>query len=350
MPFSAGVREARERLENWWECGEQERPCLVLAPLAQDHEPMPDTDDLERWWTDLDLQMSRTLWLIENTRFYAEAVPHDYIDFGASAMPAVLGCDMTFVDKETIWAHPVHQTIEEVLESDFDRAYRSGRFYRLALELTRRSTRLAAGHHYASQFALGGTLDNLAALYGNANLLVDLIEKPQKVKAALERLKRVWIEAFEETQRIIDTAGNGGGIGWAGVWAPGSTFPMQEDISYMVSPEMFREFCLPHIVDCATVMDCGFYHLDGVGAIPHLDALLEIPEIKVIQWVPGAGKEEMAQWYDLLRRIISAGRACQVYARADEVPGLVENVGSRGLLVTCLGVTEPEARRLLEEL
>ena len=59
-------------------------------------------------------------------------------------------------------------------------------------------------------------------------------------------------------------------------------------------------------------------NLAGVGAIPHLDALLEIDNIRAIQWVPGAGKEELKQWYELLQKILAAGKSCQVFARPDE--------------------------------
>ena len=44
----------------------------------------------------------------------------------------------------------------------------------------------------------------------------------------------------------------------------------------------------------------AFYHLDGPGAVVHLDALLEIPHMKAIQWVPGAGQPTAAGWIPLM--------------------------------------------------
>lgn len=126
-------------------------------------------------------------------------------------------------------------------------------------------------------------------------------------------MKRIWIELFDEIQAFIAQCGNEGGIGWAGIWALGTTFPLQEDSSYMVSNEMYRAFCVPHLLDQMDAMDCPFYHLDGAGALNHLDTLLEIPQLKVIQWVPGAGKERLDQWYDVIRRILAAKKSVQVY-------------------------------------
>jgi len=144
-------------------------------------------------------------------------------------------------------------------------------------------------------------------------------------------------------------SGNLGGIGWGGVWAPGTTFPIQEDASYMISPDMFREFCLPHVRDMVDAMEYPFYHLDGVGQILHLDCLLDIQQIKVIQWQPGAGKDLLDQRHDLIRRILAAKKSGQLYAQPDEVDSLVQAVGPRGLLLICPAATHEQAQRLMEK-
>ena len=115
----------------------------------------------------------------------------------------------------------------------------------------------------------------------------------------------------------------------------------------MISNEMFRAFCLPHLLDQMEAMDCPFYHLDGVGALNHLDTLLEIDTLQVIQWVPGAGKERLDQWYEVIRRILAASKSVQVYGEADEVDGLVAKVGARGLLIT-VSASREEAEGLME--
>ncbi|MBN1864581.1 MAG: hypothetical protein JW808_06735, partial [Victivallales bacterium] len=63
---------------------------------------------------------------------------------------------------------------------------------------------------------------------------------------------------------------------------------------------------------------------------------------------PGAGKEDLAQWHGLLRRILEAGKSFQVYARADEVEPLVEALGTRGVLAIVTNATHKNMTRLLE--
>lgn len=217
------------------------------------------------------------------------------------------------------------------------------------MEITAKSAALSKNHHYVAPFALGGLTDNVAGLYGTENLLLDMISKQKEVKKSFENMKRLWIENFNKVEEIINKAGNYGGIGWIGIWAPGTTFPIQEDFSYMISPAMYREFCLPHIIDIAEAMDYAFYHLDGIGALPHLDAVLEIEKIKVIQWVPGAGKEKISDWYDVIKKIIAHKKSVQVFAKADEVDDLVKNVGTKGLLAVITDSSEEKIENNLRK-
>lgn len=326
--FGGNLAALQAELENWWNFGEQEKP-LYLITLPPETE-LPDTDDLERWWMDVDFIVDRQMRVMQAQRYYGVAVPYHYVDRGSSAMEGILGAHMKFIDKETVWAYPCFSSVEEAagVTADPDNPWRTS-----TLEITRRSVALAKDHHYVAPYALEGVSDILSGLYGTENLLMDMAEKPAAVERALERIKRIWIELWGEVQGVLAGMGNRGGIGWAGIWAPGSTFPMQEDFTYMISARMFRRYCIPHIADMLEVMDYGFYHLDGVGAIPHLEHLLRLEKLRAIQWVPGAGKEDLGQWHELIARILAAGKSVEVFARPEEIEPLVRAVGTRGLLI-----------------
>ena len=66
--------------------------------------------------------------------------------------------------------------------------------------------------------------------------------------------------------------------------------------------------------------DQSIYHLDGPGQIPHLDILLEIPELDGIQWVPGAGNPGTgsAEWFPMYRRIQEKGKLLILQGMAKE--------------------------------
>jgi hypothetical protein len=343
--FSTRLPQIKAKLENWWEFGDQEFPCLLITLPPENPHLVPDTDDLEKWWKDTDFIIDRQMKLMANQRYYGQAVPFHYIDCSSSAMSGVLGARMQLVNKDTMWAYPCFGSVEQVAEMAFTR---DTFWYRQARTLTERSASLAKDNHFVSLFAMEGITDILAGLYGTENYLVDLLLKPEAVKHASEHVKRIWIELFHEFQQILNQTGNYGQIGWAGIWAPGTHFPLQEDFSYMISNAMYKEFVLPHVIDMINVMEYPLYHLDGIGAIPHLQSLLAIPHLKAIQWVPGAGKERLQDWYELIKLILDGKKSVQVFAEADEVDDLVKNVGARGLLITVQNASQEDAERLVE--
>ncbi|HOX86920.1 MAG TPA: hypothetical protein PKW76_11265 [bacterium] len=333
-----------QRLQNWWEFGDQESPC-ILATIEPDRPSLPQDRDLSGYWTDIDGVMAREMARIEQTHWLGEAVPFHYIDLGASAMPCALGARVEFIDSETIWAHPVFVDIEEALRCRLDPHQP---FYQTIIELTRRSTQKAPGHHFVAPFALGGVLDNLIGLCGAETTLTSLLDHKKRIKPVLKHLQRLWIDAFAEIQSLLSASHPGEGIGWAGIWAPGTTFPLQEDCSYMLSPDCFDEFCLPVLGDLVDFLDYPLYHLDGNRALAHLPSLLRLNRLKAIQWQPGAGRESIAQWTELIRTILAHRKSVQIFARPEEIDDLVQAVGSRGILISCTNITEQEAIKLAE--
>ncbi len=333
------------RLRNWWKGGDQSTPCIAASVLKPDAE-LPQTESLETFWTDVDFIMDRKMAEIDQTIHYGCAVPHHYIDQGSSAMAGVLGCPLKFVDMETVWAHPRGKTLQVAFATTL---HSETPVYARIRELTRRSAALAKGHHFVAHFALEGMSDLLAALYPIEEFLMDTLDEPEEMLRAVEHLSGLWLEAFRENQQLIDSSGNLGGIGWPGIWAPGSTFPLQEDVAYNLSPDQFRQFLIPALRKHMAAMECPFFHLDGIGMLPHLPALLELDELPVIQWVPGAGKWEVTQWFDVIRRITGAGKGIQLYVAADEVAPLVEAVGSNRLFLIIRDANHENMPGLLEQ-
>jgi 5-methyltetrahydrofolate--homocysteine methyltransferase len=120
----------------------------------------------------------------------------------------------------------------------------------------------------------------------------------------------------------------------------------------MLSPEMFREFAMPGFREQTAWLDHSLYHWDGPGAIPHLDALLELPDLNAIQWVPGSGNPPVhdSEWFPLYRRIRDAGKGLLFTgARADTLEMLYKKFGPEGVMASCYVDTEAEGRRLLDE-
>ncbi|HPJ21662.1 MAG TPA: hypothetical protein PLH18_04845, partial [Clostridia bacterium] len=131
----------------------------------------------------------------------------------------------------------------------------------------------------------------------------------------------------------------------------GTTSVLQSDISCMLSEDMFDEFELPYLRMQAEKLDNVIYHLDGPGAVRHLDSLLGIENINTIQWVPGAGAPGNADemYHAMYERIIDAGKGLYVFLNPEEIPGFIKRFpGCRALIRTRVG-NEEEQLRLIKE-
>jgi arginase family enzyme len=78
------------------------------------------------------------------------------------------------------------------------------------------------------------------------------------------------------------------------------------------------------------------YHLDGVEAMRHLPALLEVEELDAIQWTPGVGQPQGGDpaWYDLYKRIRASGKSLMAsWVEVSELKPLLDTVGPDGIHV-----------------
>ena len=110
----------------------------------------------------------------------------------------------------------------------------------------------------------------------------------------------------------------------------------------MISPQMFETFVLPDLAVCCEELDFAFYHLDGRGQIPHLDLLLSLEQLHGIQWIPGEGQPSPGAWLPLLKRIVDAGKLCQLYVSADDARTIVRELGGRGFAFYITDSIKPE--------
>lgn len=324
---------SKNRLLAWWDRRENDRPCILASTRASNAAKMTETH-ADAYWRDPDVLVRETYERLEGMRYFGEALPLTYIDYGASAVALQFGAQARWTSKETIWADPSPHALK-----DLPSLIPSGEWLAREKQAMERAIQDYAMETLIGCYCLGAPADTTAALIGTENLLYALIDEPDDVRTAFEGVKREWIRQFAYYSRLCQKAG---GVlnGWHGIWSPEATAPIQEDFSYMVGKEMYDAFCLPHICDIVESVPYSFYHLDGIGALKHLPSLCGIDNLRAIQWQPGEGHMNPMQWVDVIRAILDSGKSCQIYAKADEIEPLLKEVdGGRMLFIV---YDEPE--------
>ena len=375
MRYKEDWPAARQRLEAWW-AGEivdrvaiqvtapkaggpdQESEDLAgtgsgleafgLFPISGAKDRTPSEARLEQHWLDIKGRIQRFNLYAQGTFFGGEAYPRLCTFFSSDSLAAYLGSRCRFPPQQcpdSIWFLDIIEDWNHLppLEIDPD-----NKWWRATLEMTRLAVEDGAGKYFVGHTDIGGVGDVLAHLRGPQNLCLDLIDHPDQVKRTEARLNELWFQVYEEQLKILWPQMEGTD-GWLGVWGPGKTYPIQCDFSAYLSPEMFEEFFLPHIRAQAEWLDNAVYHLDGPDAIRHLDLLLDVPQIKAIQWVPGAGAPPQIEWIPLHQRIQATGKGLVIAVEKWEVEPLLRELSPEGLLLRTHCDSEAEARELLKQ-
>lgn len=338
---------AKERYTAWWAHENTGRCGLwVTAPRddAADVPEPPRPPTPEQVWHDLDYRSALGEYRNRRTFFGGEAFPvWDYGYPGNKCIAAFLGCPLT-LDNHTGWLDPI--LTAENIEYESLRLDESNPRWQFALEWLRRAARESPGNCIPAVGAFGGCGDNLAALRGSDRLLYDVADRPDQVRAAELHLMDIWCRVYDTFYDIARQAAQGSTC-WFGLWAPGKFYAAENDFSYMISPRMFRDLFLPAIDIQTRFLDYSVYHVDGIAAFAHVDALLELPQLQAIQILPGTGKPSPLHFLDVLKKVQTAGRNLHISIPPDEVEDALSELSARGLFIGTSCGTEAQARDLL---
>lgn len=233
------------------------------------------------------------------------------MQFGPGVAAAFLGADLE-TGENTVWFHPKKIVPVEDLHFEYDP---DNVWLRRVKDIYRAGMKKWGGNVAMGMADLGGALDLLAVFRTTEGLLFDLYDKPEEVKRLVGELHDLWLRFYGEIGEIL--RGSQGFTDWGSIYYEKPTYMLQCDFAYMIGTDMFEEFALEELKQTAEHFGGAFYHLDGIGQLRHLDALLNAEAIKGIQWVPGEGEPRTRDWSDVYRKIGSRYKKIQAYYDLD---------------------------------
>ncbi len=347
--YKPDIEVAKDRWNDFWK-GQNSRPILATVipkagkkpiekpPFASGHDGNfgPVLDQLEGW--------------AETHEFIGEAIPSFYLEFAADHFSALLGADLTFPGKDGGW--PVH-FVKDWKETNLA-FQRDGKWWQRTVAFAEAIKGRFGDNLMITAPTLVANLDALVATRGVNDLLLDLVDEPDLVKRALDQVLRAHAEILEAFEDLFEFK-RLGSINRHGLYSRGRINVPQCDISCMLSAEMFREFVLPSLQVEMERLDAVEYHLDGPGALRHLETLCAIEKLDLIQWVAGskAGNED---WSALHAQIDTLGKGQFHWGTPDFVIQCARkfrskklffylSVGSRQEFDDCAGALEEVWRR-----
>jgi len=331
--------QAQKRANIFWSHAETDRPLTFIRFSKPKSTPFAQKDfatHKERW-LDVEYRAQQAANWIENTVYYADAMPILFPDLGPEIISAWAGCPYHY-GADTTWTEPClfdWDNDNAIIDINHPLSKKLEEFTRIALELAKDNFIVGLTDYHP-----GG--DHVAALRDGQTLALDLLENPDRVKAKLASSYREYFPAFDHYVNWLKKEGNPI-TSWLPITSETSMYIPSNDFSIMISKPMFDEFFLPGLIEECKHYDNSIYHLDGPGALRHLDSLLSIKELDAIQWVPGAGNDQCLQWLDLYKKILAAGKSIICYpGNLDELRILAEQLPARGVCLE-IGFAKNEA-------
>lgn len=317
-----------------------------VQPHAEITPPAP-AKDLSQKWFDPQWRAEYLDWYVAHSSLKADILPVANTQLGPGSLAAILG-GVFEGGEDTIWIHPNPDFTDEIV---FNPEHPN---WILHKELLKACKAKANGHYFVGMPDLMEGLDVLAALKGTDRVLLDTVMQPEILEQQMQQINDIYFKVFDELYDII-REGDEMAFCYFSSWAPGKMSKLQSDISTMISQDDYRRFVQPFIREQCQKIDYTLYHLDGVGAMHHLPALLEIEELNAIQWTPGVGEPQggSPKWYDLYRKILAGGKSVMAcWVTLDELKPLLDHIGADGVHLEMDFHNEKEveqAMRIVEE-
>ena len=298
-------------------------------------------------WFDPQWRAEYLDWYVAHSSLKADILPVANTQLGPGSLAAILG-GVFEGGEDTIWIHPNPDFTDEIV---FNPEHPN---WILHKELLKACKAKANGHYFVGMPDLMEGLDVLAALKGTDRVLLDTVMQPEILEQQMQQINDIYFKVFDELYDII-REGDEMAFCYFSSWAPGKMSKLQSDISTMISQDDYRRFVQPFIREQCQKIDYTLYHLDGVGAMHHLPALLEIEELNAIQWTPGVGEPQggSPKWYDLYKKILAGGKSVMAcWVTLDELKPLLDHIGADGVHLEMDFHNEKEveqAMRIVEE-
>jgi hypothetical protein len=347
--FKPDFEEVRKRFEAWWECEIIDRPLTSIEyprvkgtsdaeaflRASKEKMSMAERSDPERF------ALRQLEWVGRNV-YYGDALPVDYASLGPETIAAFYGCPVEY-EGHIVWSEPILPSLDAA-DTDKIRFDENNFYFRRVMEMTDALLEIARDKFIVGYPNFLGAIDVIAAMRDQANLCSDLLHRPDDVAAFADRLTGEILGIYDLYHDKLSAEGLPSAAWLYAVCEGKGKFHIPScDFSCMISDEMFEEIVLPQIIREVRHMDRNIYHLDGPGALRHLDRLLEIPEIQAYQWVPtGYHSDAWPEWIDVYKRMQAAGRGFVVPIEAKDLEDFFEHLRPEGVWLSVSGVTDQD--------
>lgn len=344
--YKPDAPRALARIEAFWNRAVLDRPCVQVYAPRPGGLPMPRKSHptVRDRWMDAEHTVAMHEAWISSTYYGGDLLPQFWANLGPEIMTASLGAELEF-GEVTSWSVPMLHDWAEIPRLAVDP---HNPYLRKILEMTQLGLEIGKGKFITGITDLHPGADLAASLRDPQQFCVDLAEAPDECMALMRQLRPSFYAFYNLQHDLLKAAGQTVTGSWLPLYTDGKCYIPSNDFSCMVSEAMHRKFFLWEIVEECEWLDHSIYHLDGPGALRHLDDLLAIGRLDAVQWVYGAGNEPASRWMDVYKRIQAAGKCMHISMEAWELDTFMEHLRPEGVCLNMGAASIEEADAIIK--
>ena len=345
---TSSLENRKQRHLAFWNNEPCDRPLLYIMTPNKDTSEAGEylrgiqNADLSRYWTDPEVLVKRALHGATHPRV-DDFIPAFRMPIGPTMLSSFLGAKVEF-GKDTVWLHPCTDDLASLEDIAFDP---DNSWWKIIEEFCHISAREAKAGGFAPVVPdLGGVGDSLAALVGSDRLLEDMMDRPDLVKKVLRKMIDILVTCNKRIYEILASAETGTSC-WLQLWSPGKLGILQNDLSIMLSTDMYQEFFAEEFAALSPLYDHRIFHLDGTACQRHLpEFLLNIPGLNAVQLGSNPGTRAM-EILPAIKMLQEAGKGILSYVFTDEIEEFFSQVSPRGFAMVTSASSSEEAEDIV---
>jgi hypothetical protein len=217
---------------------------------------------------------------------------------GIPWMEAMLGCSV-FGGVDSITTRQLVNSLDEISSLNLDS---SNPWLRKYLEFTEKLVSLSKGRFPIGMPIMRGPSDVVGAIMGQTEMIFALSDQSERMKLLFTKVAIAFRFAIDAQNALIPSFHGGSALGFYHVYCPGPSIWYQEDLSAIMSPDLYREFLAePERRICSRKAYTAI-HLHP-SSFFLLDELLEKEDLKAIEVNKDVGGLSVEEMIPFLRKI-----------------------------------------------
>ncbi|MDD5708022.1 MAG: hypothetical protein PHR35_19055 [Kiritimatiellae bacterium] len=338
----------RRRYEAFWR-----REVIDDLPIAHIQNPNPDRPPAEPWmlaegpekYLDPRKFYRLSRWRRTAWNWHTDLFRYLSPAYGPNVFAGFCGAQPAF-GADTVWHEPLIRSLDEADRFRFDE---DNAYWRAHLETVDYFAEQCQGRLLLGVTDFGGPTDWISQAMGTEAFLIATLEDPDRMRDFALRLARECNRAYDLVYPRVMRY-NDGCVNWMPVWGDRRLVTAQDDMAINFSPEMYREVFLPALRETIGHSPRSVLHWHD-GCAHHLDALLGIPELAVIQFGHDPSSPPFRRQLPCMQRIQASGKLLFISCvEAEDVEFFLRNLDPRGLMMIVNTADDAASARMAEDM